>query len=125
MLLVSGPRKIDQIHLQSSPPTDLGLCKFWKEEDGSHIVYQEGKMMTGTVRYMSINNHCGREQSRRDDMEAIGYMIIYLHRGKLPWQGINADSIYERYCKIGEHWRELRSKFQNKLSTSCKQLNAR
>lgn len=79
----------------------MGLCKYWKQDDGTHIPYQEGKCLTGTVRYMSINNHMGHEQSRRDDLEAVGYMIVYLHKGRLPWQGIQADNIGEKYYKIG------------------------
>ena len=81
---------------------DLGFCKEWRREDGSHIVYQENKPFTGTVRYMSINNNMGREQSRRDDLEALVYMLIYFYKGRLPWQGITANTIIERYRMIGE-----------------------
>lgn len=80
---------------------DLGLCKYWREENGRHIAFQEGKCLTGTVRYMSINNHMGHEQSRRDDLEAVGYMLIYFFKGQLPWQGIQAESVAEKYYKIG------------------------
>ncbi|EGR34276.1 hypothetical protein IMG5_018140 [Ichthyophthirius multifiliis] len=82
---------------------DYGLGKrYLDSKTKQHIPYRENKNLTGTARYASLSAHLGIEQSRRDDMEAIGYVIVYLLKGSLPWQGIKAQNKQEKYNKIME-----------------------
>lgn len=80
---------------------DYGLSKRYFE-GGKHIAMRQKLSLTGTARYASINAHRGLEQSRRDDIEAIGHMLLYFLRGALPWSGLEAKSKQEKYRKIKE-----------------------
>ena len=96
---------------------DFGLAKKYKQsQTGLHIPYRDGKHLTGTARYTSINTHLGMEQSRRDDIEALGYMMVYLLKGRLPWQGMinsNPKKKYDRIKKV---------KIETKLTSLCEGL---
>jgi len=95
---------------------DFGLSRSYKDVYGKHIPCSQKRGLMGTARYASINNHQGIEQSRRDDLETLGYNMVYLMKGKLPWQNMRARNKHEKYQKIAD------MKMGTPLMVLCKDL---
>ena len=87
---------------------DFGLAKKYRSSKTlKQNPYMKKKKLTGTARYASIHAMEEMEQSRRDDLEAVSYVIMYFIRGNLPWQGLKLKSNEDRYQKILEKKKEI------------------
>ena len=95
---------------------DFGLAKKFMSKKGKHIKFNINNNITGTPRYCSINALRGAEQSRRDDLESLFYVIMYFFRGNLPWQNLKIKSRQQRFNKINE----IKKNYDYKLL--CKNL---
>lgn len=96
---------------------DFGLSERYRDPNThSHVSFKEGRPLVGTARYMSINNHLGIEASRRDDLESLGYMLVYFLNGSLPWQGIDSPNKQEKYERIKE------KKMKTQIESYCRSL---
>lgn len=92
---------VDLHHQSCISIIDFGLAnKYRNGPMSSHIHYQTGKALTGTPHYASINAHYSIEQTRRDDLESLAYVLIYFLLGSLPWQCLDASQKWPRYHRI-------------------------
>ena len=81
---------------------DFGLAKKFRRSDGSHIPIRRDKHMTGTPRYASLRVSNGFEQAPRDDFEGLLYVLVYMIKGRLPWQGIDASNKETKHKRIAQ-----------------------
>jgi len=89
---------------------DFGLAKKYRSSKTLiQYPYVKRKKLTGTARYASIHALEEMEQSRRDDLESVGYVLMYFLRGSLPWQGLRIKTKEDRYKKILEKKKETTS----------------
>ena len=89
---------------------DFGLAKKYRSSRTlKQYPMTRKKKLTGTARYASIHALEGFEQSRRDDIEAVGYVMAYLLRGGLPWQGLKIKTKENKYKNILEKKKEISS----------------
>ena len=80
---------------------DFGLAKKYRSSKTlEQFSFKTNKKLTGTARYASINALSGGSQARRDDLESVGYVLVYLLKGKLPWQGLKVYGKEDKYQKI-------------------------
>ena len=98
---------------------DFGLAKRYRDSNShQHIPFRENKTLTGTARYASIHSHLGLESSRRDDLESMCYVVIYLFKRSLPWQGVGGFTQHDKYRKI------MDCKINTKIEILCKDCPA-
>ena len=82
---------------------DFGLTRLVIDpKTGKHIPLTSGKNLIGTCRYVSVNSHKGFELSRRDDLITLGYVMLNLYKGSLPWQKIATTKPSARYRRVGQ-----------------------
>jgi len=106
--LIGLGKRANMVHI-----IDFGLSKRFRDpQTQRHIVYEDNQSLMGTARYASVNTSLGVHQTRRDDLEALGFVLMYLNRSSLPWQAIKGNSKKETYEKI----------LEKKMSTSAEAL---
>lgn len=98
---------------------DFGLSAFFIDrKTRKHVEFSTKKALTGTPRYASINNHMGLQQSRRDDLESLGYMLVYFVKGTLPWQGLKKN--FDKKVHQSAYVNIMNKKISTSLDELCR-----
>lgn len=96
---------------------DFGLAKKYRDSKTlQHIPYREHRPLTGTAIFASVNAHVGIEQSRRDDLESVGYVLVHFVTGTLPWQDLQGSTRHEKLERI------MDKKISTPVEALCKNL---
>lgn len=94
---------------------DFGLSKAYRNlKTKKHIEYSDNKSLFGNMMYASTNAHLGFEQSRRDDLESLGFMYVYLAKGILPWQNLDSKDSKKLEKKV------MKKVITTSIETLCK-----
>lgn len=101
-LVMGKGDKNDQVFL-----IDFGISKIYRDTYGRHIPWRDKKSFIGTARYASCAAHEGIEISRKDDLESLGYVLLFILKGSLPWQNLNVSE-KEKCKKVGEMKAEMK-----------------
>jgi len=92
---------VDNFKQQKLYLIDYGTSgSWWNNETLQHVECKSSRKIIGTARYSCIANHQGLVQSRKDDLESFGYVLLYFALGRLPWQGIRANNFREKWGRI-------------------------
>ena len=98
---------------------DYGTSKSWKTSNNKHITPGPSKKIVGTARYSCIANHDGYKQSRRDDLESLGYVLLYFILTKLPWQGVKATNFRTKWKRVGSIKKQIHLKILCQHVNEC------
>lgn len=92
---VGSEKRPEMLHL-----LDLGLAKYYRDSRGSHILPKDRGNLIGNMRFSSVNAQSGLEQSRKDDLYSLGYIVVYMVTGTLPWANVPSQSHEERFQQV-------------------------
>jgi serine/threonine protein kinase len=96
---------------------DYGLAtKYLKRTTGEHVPYEEHKKFVGAARYASLNAHARMAQGRKDDLEALGFVLLFMLKGSLPWQGLEPQKSEALESAI------YKAKLQTSIADLCQDL---